>query len=77
MSISVQQELKILIFTLILGTFSILMASAFRDVLDAFLQTAVPVSDRSLGTGGYLFLWRLCFFFIILALLIIASICLL
>jgi hypothetical protein len=72
----VHNELKILVIGLILGTFSLLIASAFRDALDAFLQMSVPVSERALGNGIYLLLWRICFFLIILALLAIASICL-
>jgi len=69
------RELKLLIVGLILGVFSILVASSFRDLIDSFIQLTVPVTDRALS-GGYLFLWRLFYFILILALLIIASICL-
>lgn len=70
----VHHQLKLLIVGLILGTFAILIASAFRDVLDAFLQMTVPITEKSLGSGGYLFLWRLLYFLIVLALLVIVSI---
>ncbi len=70
----VHHQIKLLIVGLILGTFAILIASAFHNVLDAFLQMTVPISEKALSSGGYLFLWRLFYFFIILALLIIASI---
>jgi hypothetical protein len=70
----VHHQIQLLIVGLILGTFAILIASAFRDVLDAFLQMTVPISEKSLGSGPYLFLWRIFYFVLILSLLIIASI---
>lgn len=71
---NVHHQIKLLVVGLILGSFAILIASAFRDLFDSMLQMAIPVSERVLGTGGYLFLWRLAFFLIILSLFIIASI---
>lgn len=66
-------QVKLIIVGLLLGTFAILIATSFRDVLDAFLQMTVPITEKALGSGGYLFLWRFFYFLIILALLVIVS----
>jgi hypothetical protein len=71
---SITRQLKVLIFGLVVGTCSIILAGAFRDVLDAMFQMAVPISEKSLNSSGYLFLWRLLYFIIVLAILVILSI---
>jgi hypothetical protein len=70
----IHQEIKLLIVGLIIGTCSIVLAGSFRDVIDAVFQMTVPVSEKQLGTGGYLFLWRFCYFIIALSILIMISI---
>lgn len=72
----VHKEFKLLIVGLIIGCFSIFLASSGRDLLDSFIQLVIPVSDRAISGGGYLFAWRVCYFLLIVALLVIASICL-
>jgi H+/Cl- antiporter ClcA len=68
------REIKTIIVALVVGSCSIVMAGAFRDAFDAVLQMTVPVNERALGTGAYLFLWRFFYFLIALALLILLSI---
>ena len=70
----IHHEIKLLLVGLILGSCSIILAGSFRDLLDAMFQMTVPVSEKSLGTGGYLFLWRLFYFLIVLAILFVFSI---
>jgi hypothetical protein len=68
------KEIKLLLVAALLATISIVFASALRDLLDSSLQMMVPISEKQIQTPGYLFLWRLFFFFIILALLVALSI---
>lgn len=70
----IHHEIKLLIIGLVVGSCSIILAGSFRELLDALFQMTVPVNEKSLGSGGYLFLWRLFYFLIILSILICVSI---
>ncbi len=72
---AIHNQIRIVIIGLIIGTFSILAASSFRDAFDAVLQVATPIGERSLSGGGMLVAYRTCYFLIILAILIAATIC--
>lgn len=72
---AVSRQVKIILVGLLIGTFSLLSASAFRDCVDSVFQVAVPIGERALGQGGMLIAYRGCFFLIILALLVAATVC--
>jgi len=64
------KQVKLIIVGLIVGTFSIFAASSFRDLVEAILQVATPLGSHSLAGGSVLVAYRVCYFLIILSIVI-------
>ena len=72
---TIKNEIRLLVVGLIVGSTSILVASAARDLLDAFLQQIVPVNEKYLS-GWSTVGWRLCYALLLVALLVVLTIAL-
>lgn len=64
---SVQNRMWILCAGLLIGTFSLFVATSFRDFAEAFLRMSAPLSDKTVSGGALLVAHRFFSFLIILA----------
>ena len=65
------ERVVILLITLVLGCFSLLVTSEFRNVVSSALQCIVPISARKLTRPGYLFLYYIFNFLMMLGIFVI------
>lgn len=70
---TIKNEVRLIVVGLAVGSVSILVASAARDLLDAFLQQIVPVNEKYLS-GWSTVGWKLCYALLLIAVLVVLTV---
>jgi hypothetical protein len=72
---AVRKNVWVLFVGIIVGSVSIFVGQAARDLLESLLQITTPMNDRIIRNGTVMVVYRLLYFFIIFAILAALMIC--